>query len=111
MIKVKHLNDEQPKNDDRVIICDKHGCYDLASFVSCEEADVDPRDFEGHDYVWDTEDGYESLGSYPFWSPIEFERENKSGKDGVLLKSKTVNSSEGFSIPGYKIVGGTVVKV
>jgi hypothetical protein len=81
------------------------------------DTSIDEDDFDdyglgnGRNHVWydESNDCYEDLDSYPYWTSNDIELENKSGAQNVI--DRCDNSAQAdYTIPGYKIVGGVVIK-
>ena len=107
-MKAKHLNEERPDFDIVVLCLDGYGSCRLSCLNDASETvDIDMDEYDNHDAVWWDDDceEYFSLDEYPFWINIS-DIEIPEMSDYKVKRSNT----EGYSIPGYKIVNGTVVK-
>ena len=105
-----HINDAQPNMGDSVFISDGQYWYKavLQTVEDCEDDEFKDGDTD-NEYCWYDEDNeqYCSLENYPFWSSFDIEVPlRKNLTFGVMIKKENAD----FTIPGYKIVGGRVVK-
>lgn len=113
MIEMTHFNDKRPALGEEVLVHSRGNTDTRIMSLGDYDPDVlfDDDDFEFREAMWweVSCDNYFDVAEYPWWSPIDkFSFVNKSGKDHIVTEQ---GKSEGeFTIPGYKIVGGCVVK-
>jgi hypothetical protein len=117
MVKLIHLNDRRPSDGDTVLVSNGRGSLTFMVYTHRDDTNLDEDDDSyglggGRNHVWydESDDCYEDLDSYPYWTPNDIELENKSGNNAVVDGGNGSVSNADYTIPGYKIVGGVVIK-
>ena len=107
MINVTHLNDKRPEMGKNVLVVSYQSETRKAHLVDKAESGFEDDDFDGYKTIWYDEDydEYYNPNEYPYWTEDEF------NIPATSRRVEEVNSVKAdFEIPGYKIVGGVVVK-
>jgi hypothetical protein len=106
MIAVTHLNTARPEMGHNVYAISIDGYHKQMHLAKRDDIGLDEDDWD--EIIWydeDSEDAY-SLNDYPFWvDEIKF---NIPQMSDYSVKAPEIQGA--IVIPGYKIVGGTVVK-